>query len=138
MSERLVGVIVAHADMADALLAAVRSIVGDETGLVAVSNRGCDRQGLTRRIEAALAEGGGGQALVFADLAGGSCAHIAAALAHLRSDIRVVTGVNLAMLVDFVFHRDLPLAEAAERAAQTGRTAVAVVGGVGGGGGAAA
>ncbi len=138
MSERLSGVIVAHADMADALLAAVRSIVGDETGLVAVSNRGCDRQGLTRKIEAALAQGGGGPALVFADLAGGSCAHIAAALAHLRADLRVVTGVNLAMLVDFVFHRDLPVAEAAERAAQTGRNAVAVVGATAARGGAGA
>ncbi len=126
MSERVQGVIVAHADMADALLAAVRAIAGDDTGLAAVSNRGCDRAALTRRLEEAV---GSGPALVFTDLMGGSCGLTAAALVHLRPDVKVVTGVNLAMLVDFVFHRDLPVAEAAARAIQTGRSAVAAAGG---------
>jgi mannose/fructose-specific phosphotransferase system component IIA len=58
---------------------------------------------------------------------GGSCAHTAAAAARGRPELRVVTGVNLAMLLDFVFHRELPLEAAAERAVQTGRASVAVV-----------
>jgi PTS system mannose-specific IIA component len=125
MSENLVGVIVAHTDVAEALLAAVRAIAGDDAGLVAVSNRGCDRAALAARLEQALA---GRPALIVTDMAGGSCAHTAVAVARTRADLKVVTGVNLAMLVDFAFHRDLPLEAAAERAVHTGRTAVGVVG----------
>ena len=125
MSERLSGVIVAHTELAEALLAAVRNIAGDDTGLVAVSNRGSDRAALLKRIEKAI---GGRPALVFTDMAGGSCAFTAAHLAHGLRDVRVVTGVNLAMLIDFVFHRELPLEAAAERAVQTGRTGVGIVG----------
>jgi len=124
MSERLTGVVVAHTEVAAALLAAVRAIAGDDTGLVAVSNTGCDRAGLTRDLDRAI---GGRPAVVFTDMAGGSCAFTAAALARGRPEVRVVTGVNLAMLVDFAFHRDLPVADAAKRAVDVGRTAVGLV-----------
>ncbi len=124
MSEPLIGVIVAHTEVAEALLMAVRAIAGDDAGLVAVSNRGCDRAALTRELETAV---GGRPAVVFTDMAGGSCAHTAVALAHGRSDLKVVTGVNLAMLVDFAFHRDLPVEAAARRAVEIGRTAVGMV-----------
>jgi mannose/fructose-specific phosphotransferase system component IIA len=126
MSEPLIGVVVAHTEVAEALVAAVRAITGDDGGLVAVSNRGCDRAALLKRIAEAV---GGRPALLFADMAGGSCGQTAAVLARARPDLRVVTGVNLGMLVDFAFHRDEPLAAAAERAVQTGRAAVAAVGG---------
>ncbi len=124
MSEKLIGVIVAHTDVSEALLAAVRAIVGDETGLVAVSNRGCDRTALLRRLDEAVR---GRPAVIFTDMAGGSCAHTAVLLAHGRPDLKVVTGVNLAMLVDFAFHRELPLAAVAERAVATGKAAVSLV-----------
>ena len=40
--------------------------------------------------------------------------------------VRVVTGVNLAMLVDFVFHRDLTADAAAERSAAAGTKAIRI------------
>jgi mannose/fructose-specific phosphotransferase system component IIA len=43
-----------------------------------------------------------------------------------RDDVRIVTGVNLAMLVDFLFHRTLPPAEAAAHAANSGGSAIKV------------
>jgi PTS system mannose-specific IIA component len=121
MSERLRGVVMAHADLGTALVEAVRVIAGDETGLAPVSNAGCDRAVLAERLEAAV---GGGPALVFTDLAGGSCTTVAATVARGRADVRVVTGVNLAMLLEFAFHRDEAPDAAADRAAAAGRAAV--------------
>jgi mannose/fructose-specific phosphotransferase system component IIA len=125
MSEPLVGVVFAHADVAAAFVSAVSAIAGTDHGLVAVSNEGCDRAALTARLDAALA---GRAALVFADLPGGSCAFSGAAYARAHPEVRVVTGVNLAMLLDFAFHRNATPEAAADRAVRTGRQSVATVG----------
>ena len=65
-------------------------------------------------------------AVVFVDLASGSC--LFAVLKRLRNEqsVRVVTGVNLAMLVDFVFHRSLSPEEAAARAAAAGEKSIRI------------
>lgn len=110
-----------HAELASALVAAVRAISGVDAALVAVSNEGCDPRALAARIEAAV---GGQPAVLFVDLPGGSCLTGAVRLAHGNADIAVVTGVNLAMLLDFVFHRDSTPAEAARRAVDAGGRAI--------------
>lgn len=120
MSE-LRGVVVSHSELASALVAAVRAISGVEGALVPVSNEGCDPKALAARIDAAI---GDGPALLFVDLPGGSCLTSAIRLAHGRAEVAVVTGVNLAMLLDFVFHRDVAPAEAARRAVDAGARAI--------------
>jgi len=126
MSERLTGIVLAHAEVAAALVSAVQAIAGTDHGLEPVSNDGCDRAGLSARLDAAIA---GRATLIFADMPGGSCAFSAARYARGHDTVRVVTGVNLAMLLDFAFHRDQPLDTAAARALETGRSSVTVVGG---------
>jgi mannose/fructose-specific phosphotransferase system component IIA len=109
--------------MSGALVQAAEQISGVESALIAVSNTGCDRDTLEQRVLAAVA---GQPAVVFVDLASGSC--LFAVLKRLRDQesVRVVTGVNLAMLVDFVFHRSLSPAEAASRAAATGQASIRI------------
>jgi mannose/fructose-specific phosphotransferase system component IIA len=123
MSEELRGVVVCHGGLAGALVQAAEQISGLPDALVPVSNTGCDRDALEDRILAAVA---GHPAVVFVDLASGSC--LIAVLKRLRSEqsVKVVTGVNLAMLVDFVFHRTLSPAEAATHAAAAGEKSIRI------------
>jgi len=125
MSEKLTGIVLTHAEVAAAFVSAVSSIAGNDHGLEPVSNSGCDRSALTARLDAAIA---GRATLIFADMPGGSCAFSAASYARSHATVRVVTGVNLAMLLDFAFHRGVPLDEAAARAVETGRQSVTSVG----------
>lgn len=121
MSESLRGVVVCHGQLAGALVEAAESISGITDALVAVSNSGCDRVALEERVVAAV---NGQPAVVFVDLASGSC--LFAVLKRLRSvpGVKAVTGVNLAMLVDFVFHVSLTPEAAAERAIAAGTKAI--------------
>jgi mannose/fructose-specific phosphotransferase system component IIA len=121
MSEPLRGVIVSHAALAQALLAAVTAITGVREALVPVSNDGCDTGALAERLTQAI---DGRPAVLFVDLPGGSCLTSSVRLARGRTDLAVVTGVNLAMLLDFVFHRELAPADAARRAAEAGGRAI--------------
>jgi mannose/fructose-specific phosphotransferase system component IIA len=123
MSEELRGVVVCHGPLAGALVQAAEQISGVTAALVAVSNTGCDREALEDRVIAAVQ---GQPAVVFVDLASGSC--LFAVLKRLRSEsqVKVVTGVNLAMLVDFVFHRSLTPEEAASRAALAGEKSIRI------------
>jgi mannose/fructose-specific phosphotransferase system component IIA len=123
MSEELRGVVVCHGRLAGALVEAAEQISGVTGALTAVSNTGCDRGALEERVAEAV---GDGPAVVFVDLSSGSC--LFAVLNRLKANAtaKTVTGVNLAMLVDFVFHRTLPLDEAAARAAIAGGKAIRV------------
>lgn len=122
MSE-LRGIIVSHAAVAQALVAAVGVITGIEDALTPVSNEGCGTEALAERLRDAVGEG---PAVLFVDLPGGSCMTSSTRYAKQHADIAVVTGVNLAMLLDFVFHRDVTPAEAARRALDAGAKAIRV------------
>ena len=116
------GVVVAHGPMARAMVDAVRRIAGDAAdGLIALSNDDKSPDALRAELEAEL---GTGPAVVFADLQSGSCAM--AALSSCRDGARrvVVCGVNLPMLLDFVFHAQLPLDEVVDRVVDKGRAAI--------------
>ena len=121
MSERLRGVVFTHSGLADALVSAVRTITGDEDSLTAASNVGLGRDGLCDLASELTA---GAPTVVFVDLPAGSCLQSVLAATNDRDDVALVTGVNLPMLLDFVFNRDATPAEAAERAAKTGNSAI--------------
>lgn len=118
----LKGVVVGHGSLAAALVDAVQRIAGADTGLVAISNTDCDRGTLEEKILAAVGEG---PALVFIDMPSGSCLFAAMRRLDGVPGTRVVTGVNLAMLLEFVFHRDGNVDAVAEHVVLVGARAVA-------------
>ena len=123
MSEPLRGIIVSHAAVAEALVAAVYAITGVADALVPVSNEGCDEDALKARLVEAVA---GRPGVLFVDLPGGSCLTGSLRFARGHAELAVVTGVNLAMLLDFIFHRDLTPGDAARRAVDAGGRAIKV------------
>jgi len=119
------GVVVAHDGVAGALVRAVEHISGVRGALVAVSNEACAPEELRSRVAGAVSASEGA-VLIFVDLSSGSCAFAGRQVLRGHPDVAVVTGVNLPMLLDFVFHREMELAALAERVAAKGRTAAQV------------
>ncbi len=121
MNEPVRGIVVAHGDVAHALIEAAGRISGQQDGLVAVSNNEAGRE----EIELRLAEAAGnGPAVIFVDMPCGSCFFAAMHLTRDRPLLRVVTGVNLPMLLDFLHNRTLPPSDGAIRAAEKGADAI--------------
>lgn len=121
MSASARGIIVTHARMGEALIEAAEEISGITGALAAVSNRGSTPRALQEEVAAAVGEG---PAIVFVDLAAGSCGFAGRAAIRTCGVASVVTGVSLPMLLEFLFHRDLPLTELSERLVEKGRAGI--------------
>lgn len=123
----MIGVIVAaHGDLASALLRSAESIVGPIPGVASVDVYDSDtRQTIEAKIEAALEKvGGEGKVLFLTDIFGGSASNLACGFRD-RYDLRVLTGVNLPMLLEVATHRDEEdLGKLAQRVERTGKVAV--------------
>lgn len=117
MSGELRGVVVAHGDLARALVEAAEEISGLREALIAVSNSGLGREDLEQRVMEAVA---GRPTIVFVDLPSGSCLFAVLRRLAQQPDVKVVTGVNLVMLLEFLFHRNEPLEDTARRAVESG------------------
>ncbi len=116
------GVVLTHGEMCFGVVDAVYKIAGvPEEALIAVSNDGAGPDELVRSVAEAV---GDGPALIFTDLESGSCAFAARFVCRDPGRRQVVFGVNLPMLLDFVFHRELPLEELVERVIEKGRSAI--------------
>lgn len=112
------GVVITHGNLARCLVETAESISGVPGALAPISNDGCSPDVLVSRIKDAVDDS---PSLLFVDLASGSCAHAARFVGRQIAGIAVVTGVNLPMLLDFSFHRDLEVSELAERVVEKGR-----------------
>ncbi|MFH1764356.1 MAG: hypothetical protein ABIF09_09205 [Gemmatimonadota bacterium] len=121
--ERLVkGVVLAHGGMAKGMVDAVARISGmGEEAIKAISNDGKSPEALHSELADLLGEG---PVIFFTDLPSGSCAVTARICCREGEEAAVVLGVNLAILLDFVFHRDLPLKELVPRLLEKGRGSV--------------
>ena len=120
-----------HGDFAAGIVSAVAQITGRGEAFVPLSNRDMS----AADVERAMREQVDARALevIFTDLPAGSCTMAARRLQRERPNIVLVTGTNLATLLDFVFHTDVPAVEAARHAVDKGRAALVVTGGSTGG-----
>jgi mannose/fructose-specific phosphotransferase system component IIA len=115
-------ILLAHGNMAEGIVDAVRQITGAEADALApLSNRGLSPPVLAERVRQLVEQGAG---ILFTDLQSGSCGFAARLLARDFPDLIVISGVNLPVLLEFVLHRGLPLDQLVPRLLARGRAAI--------------
>ena len=117
-------IVAGHGELAAGLVSAVAQITGRDAALVPLSNRGLGAASLEEHLREAVEQGA---RVIFTDLPGGSWTLAARRLMRERADVVLVTGVNLAALLDFVMRTDAA-PERAGHAAEKGRAAIVVTG----------
>ncbi len=118
-------VVVTHGRLAEELVNAARTIVGEIPAIAAVSIGWTDDMTDARTaIEKALAEVGGGDVLVLTDMFGGTPTNVS--LPFLSPRVEIVTGVNLPMIIKLVSLREGDLLEVARAIRDQGKGAIYV------------
>jgi mannose/fructose-specific phosphotransferase system component IIA len=103
------GVVVAHGRLAEGLLSALTRVAGEQENLWAFSNEGRGGDELEADIARILDERAAGrEAYLLSDMDGGSCGQACRRLLAKGSVRAVFYGVNLPLLVEFVFLQDEP------------------------------
>ena len=126
-SETPRAIVAGHGDFPDGLVNAVEQISGRGGAFVAVSNKGLSGEDIESRLTEAAANGG--ISVIFTDLPGGSATLAVRRMMRANPDIVLVTGANLATLLEFVFQSETDPKTAAQCAAEKGRAALGAFGG---------
>jgi len=99
-------IVVTHGRLADEFIATARKIFGSFSGVYGLSNDEKSPQALTSEIEAIVEAGGPDETFVIlVDFLFGSCGHATLAVERRFRNVRVVSGVNLPMLLAFLNKR---------------------------------
>jgi PTS system mannose-specific IIA component len=118
-------VVITHGRVAEELVNAARTIVGEIPRIVAVSmGWSDDASAATTAIERGMAEVGGGDVLVLTDMFGGTPTNLS--LPFLSANVEIVTGVNLPMLIKASALREGALVEIARAVREQGKGAIYV------------
>jgi len=121
-------VIVGQGNLPRALLESAKAIVPDTEGVTAISNFDCPVAGLKAKLEQTVRGLPEGDVVVFADMFGSSCANAGLEVKRSHSRVAVLSGVNLSMVVRFLYHRHKKsFAELIPFLVETGRTAVQAI-----------
>ena len=120
-------IVVGHGSYAEGMIDAVDRITGRGHLLLGVSNRDLSAGEIETRLRECTATTG--VKVFFSDLPAGSATLAVRRLLRDHTDCVLVTGANLAALLDFVFQPPMSAVDAAHHAAEKGRLAVLVNGG---------
>ncbi len=122
--EQVAGIVCGHGTFAEGLISAVDQITGKGAILFGISNREFGGAELESHLRAELARTGA--KALFTDLPAGSATIAARKVLRDTPGIVLVTGTNLGVLLDFVFHANEGAAAAARQAAERGRACITV------------
>lgn len=126
MSNSARAIVVGHGTFPEGMIGAVELITGRGDMFIAVSNYGLSGDDIEARVRGAAAESGA--KVFFSDLPAGSAAMAVRRFLRDNAECVLVTGANLAALLEFAFQQDMAPLEAARQAALKGRLALVVNG----------
>ena len=124
--KKIGGVIVSHGRLANELLAAAETVVGELNHIAAVSIGWHDdveqaKDEISRAIKQVSGESG---VLILTDMFGGTPTNISAMFLD-KSEVEIVTGVNLPMVLKLASqNKEMSLAEMAKAAEEQGKQAI--------------
>jgi len=99
-------IVVTHGSLAREFIATARNIYGTFSGMHDVSNDGKSPQALAAELEAIVEAGGPDDCyMILVDFIGGSCGHATLAVERRHRNVRIVSGVNLPMILAFLNKR---------------------------------
>jgi len=119
-------IVVGHGEFAGGLVSAVGQICGLADKLVVLSMMGKTPEDIEGAIREEIARTGA--RVIFTDLPAGSATLAARRIVKEDPGVVLVSGVNLATLLDFVFNTEVSPTEAARAAAERGKASLIVVG----------
>jgi PTS system mannose-specific IIA component len=124
--KKIGGVIVSHGQLANELLSAAETVVGDISHVTAVSIGWHDdvemAQDQVKRAIASVSQGSG--VLVMTDMFGGTPTNIAAMFLK-DGEVEIVTGVNLPMVIKLASNnKELSLSELAQQVESQGKQSI--------------
>lgn len=100
-------IVVTHGKLAEEFIATARKIYGESPGVHAISNDDKSPSTLAADLEAVIESGGPDDSyVVFVDFLGGSCGHATLAVERRHRNVRIISGVNLPMLLAFLNKRN--------------------------------
>jgi len=118
-------IVIGHGDFSAGLVSAVDQICGMAGRLVGLSMMGLTPEDIEAAIRGQLARTGAH--VIFTDLPAGSATLAARRIVKGDASMVLVSGVNLATLLDFVFNTEVSPSEAARSAADRGKATLIVV-----------
>lgn len=105
-SKMISAIVVTHGNLAREFIATANHIYGSAQGVHAVSNEGKAPEALAAELEAIIESGGPDDSyIMFVDFIGGSCGHATLSIERRHRNVRIVSGVNLPMLLAFLNKR---------------------------------
>jgi mannose PTS system EIIA component len=106
VTKMISAIVVTHGSLAREFIVTARDIYGAVSGVHAVSNDRKSPESLSSELEAIIESGGPDDSyVILVDFIGGSCGHATLSVERRHRNVRVVSGVNLPMLLAFLNKR---------------------------------
>jgi len=120
------GILLTHGEFGAGIKNALEGMMGEQRGLLVLSNSGLSKEKLIESLEEALEKEEFKEGVfVFVDMPGSSCWLTAKSLRENNKKIAIITGVNLPMLVTFFGNRErIPFEQLIDKVKETGQKGI--------------